>query len=128
MKALQRYELIRPILTHEKTVQQVHQETHIPLSTIYCYLSRFRFGNGQIESLADQSHAIHSHPNWLPDEDKDQVVLYKLHHPHQSTRQIAAGMREAGILHLHDRTVANILRERRLPPPFCLTNPPNSSI
>lgn len=118
MNAIQRYELIRPILNHEKTPQQVHLETHIPLSTIYCYLERFRQGNGDIERLTDKSHAIHSHPKWLTDEDKDQVVCYKLQHPHESTRQIAQGLAQAGILKIHDRTVANILQERRLTPPF----------
>jgi hypothetical protein len=46
------------------------------------------------------------------------VVCYKLHHPHESTRQIAQGLAQAGILKIHDRTVANILQERRLTPPF----------
>ena len=118
VNALERYELIRPILNREKTPQQVHQETNVPLSTIHRYLSRFRQGGGQIESLADKGHAIHSHPKWLTDEEGDLVVCYKLQHPHESTRQIAFGLAQAGILQIHDRTVAKILKERRLPPLF----------
>lgn len=65
MDATQRYELIRPILQQEKTVKEVHQQTQVPPVTLYRYLRRFREGNGHIENLADKSHAIHSHPNWL---------------------------------------------------------------
>ena len=72
MDTLQRYELIRPILNQEKTPKQVHQETDIPLSTIYWMLKRFR--EGGLKGLADKSHAIHSHPKWLTEEDKDKVV------------------------------------------------------
>lgn len=63
MDTLQRYELIRPILNQEKTPKVVHQETGIPLSTIYWILSRFR--EGGIKGLENKSHAIHSHPKWL---------------------------------------------------------------
>lgn len=34
MEAIERYELIRPILCGEKTVKQVHQETDVPISTL----------------------------------------------------------------------------------------------
>jgi len=35
------------------------------------YLKRFREGGEDIESLADKSHANHSHPKWLTREDKE---------------------------------------------------------
>jgi len=38
VKAIQRYELLRPILNKEKTPQQVSKELNVPLSTIYYYL------------------------------------------------------------------------------------------
>ena len=72
MNAIQRYELIRPILKHEKTPKQVSEDEDVPLSTIYYYLRQFR--EGGVESLADKSHAIHSHPKWLTREDKDKVI------------------------------------------------------
>ena len=78
----QKYELIRPILNGQKTPKQASEETGIPLSTIYHYLKRFREGGGNIDSLADKSTAIHSHPKRLTKEDKDKVAQYKLHHPH----------------------------------------------
>ncbi len=71
MNAIQRYELIRPILKHEKTPKQVSEETNIPISTIYRYLKRYRESGGDIESLADKSHANQSHPKWLERKDKD---------------------------------------------------------
>ena len=122
MDILQRYELIRPILNREKTPKVVHQETGIPLSTIYWVLSRFR--EGGIEALADQSHAIHSHPQWLTEEDKEKVVHFKRQHPHLTTRQIAAALSEAGILDIHETTVAKILKARGVRPPFFPTHPP----
>ena len=123
MEATQRYELIRPILNNQKTPKQVHQETGTPLSTLYGYLTCFRQSGGQIESLAEKSHAIHSHPKWLTSEDKAKVVTYKLAHPHESSRQIAKGLEQAGILSIHNRTVVNILKARDLSAPFFLTNP-----
>ncbi len=123
MDTLQRYELIRPILNQEKTSKVVHQETGIPLSTIYWILSRFR--EGGIEGLANKSHAIHSHPKWLTEEDKDKVVHFKRQHPHLTSRQIAAALSEAGILEIHNRTVALILKTRSLSSPFFSTNPSN---
>jgi hypothetical protein len=125
VNALKRYELIRPILKGEKTAKQVHQETEVPLGTIYRHLKRLRESDGQVESLADKSSTPLSNPKWLTEEEKDLVVAHKLSHPHQSTRQIAAELRAAGILQIHDRTVANILKERRLPPPFYPINRPN---
>jgi len=122
MEATQRYELIRPILNSEKTPKQVHDESGVPLSTLYDYLSRFRQSGGQIESLTDKSHAINSHPKWLTDEDKAKVVAYKLAHPHLSSRQIAKELEKAGILSIHDRTVTGILKERDLSAPFFSTN------
>jgi len=53
VKAIQRYELLRPILNKEKTPQQVSKELNVPLSTIYYYLKRFQDGGENIESLAD---------------------------------------------------------------------------
>ena len=54
MNALQRYEIIRPILKGEKTPKQVNEETSVPLSTIYYYLKLFREGGGDIKSLEDK--------------------------------------------------------------------------
>ena len=71
MDALQRYELISPILKHKKTAKQVHQETNVPPGTIHGYLKRLREGGQRIESFADKSCTSHSHPNWLTDADKD---------------------------------------------------------
>ena len=118
MNATQKYELIRPILKGERTPGQASEETGIPLSTIYYYLKRFREGGENIESLGDKSHANQSHPRWLTQEDKDKIVQYKLQHPHLSSRMIAKELTREGILKTHDRTVANILRERSLTIPF----------
>lgn len=123
MDILQRYELIRPILNREKTPKVVHQETGIPLSTIYWVLRRFR--EDGIEGLADQSHAIHSHPQWLTEADKDKVVDFKRQHPHLTNRQIAAALSEAGILEIHDTTIAKILKARGVSSPFFPINPLN---
>jgi len=60
MTATQRYELIRPIIHKEKTIQQVHKENDISIRTLGRYLKRFREGEGQIESLADKSSAAHN--------------------------------------------------------------------
>ena len=121
MDAIQRYELIRPILNQEKTPKQVHQETAVPLSTIYWYLKRFR--EDGIEGLADKSHAIHSHPKWFTDAEKDTVVSYKLQHPHLTTRQIADGFTQTEGVPIDDRTVAKILKARGLSSPFFSINP-----
>ena len=125
MNALQRYEIIRPILNGEKTPKQVNEETSVPLSTIYYYLKLFRESGGDIKSLEDKSHAIHSHPKRLTLEDKNKVVQYKLQHPHLSSREIAQALTQEGILQIHDRTVANILKESGLTTPFFSTSHPN---
>ncbi len=122
MNTLQRYEIIRPILKGEKTPKQVSEETNVPLSTIYYYLKRFREGDGSIESLADRSHANSSHPNWLTQEDKNKVVLYRLQHSHLSSRQIAKALAEEDILQINYHSVADILKERGLDTPFLSTN------
>ena len=44
MTATQRYELIRPIIHKEKTIQQVHEENDISIRTLRRYLKRFREG------------------------------------------------------------------------------------
>ncbi len=74
MTATQRYELIRPILLNEKTVEQVHSESVKSTRTLRRYLLRFREGNGEIESLADKSSAAHSHPKWFTSEQKALAV------------------------------------------------------
>ena len=125
MDAIQRYELIRPILKGDRTPKQVSEEKSFPISTIYYYLKRFREGGGNIKSLEDKSHAIHSHPKRLTREDKDKVVQYKLQHPNLSSRQIAATFAQEGILQIHYRTVAGILKERGLTAPFFSINHPN---
>lgn len=122
MNATQKYELIRPILKGEKTPKQANKETGIPLSTIYYYLKRFRESGGNIESLSDKSHANQSHPRWLTQEDKDKIVQYKLQHTHLSSRKIAKELTREGILKVHDRTVANILKDRGLTTPFLSTS------
>jgi hypothetical protein len=114
LEAIQRYELIRPILHGEKSVKEVHHETGVPLSTLYRYLKRFREGNGNIESLADGSHAPHSHPYWFTEEQKDEVIWYKLKHPEKSARQIALDLSANDILQISYHSVSNILRQRRL--------------
>jgi transposase len=114
--------MIRSILKREKSPDQVSKETNSPLSTIYYYLKKFRKGSKNIEDFADNSHASHSHPRWLTQENKDKVVQYKLKHPHLSSRQIAGALAQEGILQIHDRTVANILKERGLTTPFLSTS------
>ena len=125
MNARQKYELIRPILKHEKTPKQVNAETDVPLSTIYYYLKRFREGGGDMGSLADRSHAIHSHPKRFTREEKGKVIQYKVRHPHLSSRQIAEALAQEGILQISYRTVASILKERGLTAPFFSTSHPN---
>ncbi len=125
MNANQRYELIRPVLKHKKTPKQISAETNVALSSIYRYLKRYREGGDSIESLADRSHAIHSHPRRFRREDKDKVIQYKLQHPHLSSRQIAESLLQEGILQIHYRTVVNILREHGLTAPFFSTSHTN---
>ena len=125
MNVTQKYELIRPILKHEETPKQVSEEKDAPLSTIYYYLKRLREGGGSMESLADKSHAIHSHPRWLTQEGKDKVVQYKLQHPHLSSRQIAKGLAKEDILQINYHSVADILKERGLATPFFPTSHPS---
>jgi len=125
LNTIQRYELIRPILNGERKPKQVSEEKGVPLSNIYRYLKRLRESDGSTEGLADRSHAIRSHPKRLTREDKDKVAQYKLQHPHLSSRQITEALAQEGILQIHDRTVANILRERGLTTPFLWTSHTN---
>lgn len=125
MNIIQRYEMIRSILKREKSPDQVSKETNSPLSTIYYYLKKFRKGSENIEDLADKSHASHSHPKWLTQENKDKVVQYKLQHPHLSSRQIAKSMTKEGILQISCHSVADILKERGLSTPFLSISHPN---
>jgi transposase len=86
MDCTQRYELIRPILQGDKIVRQVAKESGISIRTLYRYLSRFTESGEKISSLADKSHAAHSHPNWFTDEHKAIVIDYKQKHPHTSEK------------------------------------------
>ena len=79
MNAKQKYELIRPILKQEKTPKEVSQLENVPLSNIYRYLKQLREGGEDIESLADKSHANHSHPRWLTPKDRDKVINASVH-------------------------------------------------
>ncbi len=118
MDATQRYELIRPILQKEKTIGQVHAESGQSIRTLGRYLSRFRESGGKVESLADKPSVSHSHPNWLTEEQKDIVVDYKQKHPSKSSRQIARALTDGGFLKISYGSVINILKERRISPPF----------
>ena len=120
MDPIKRYELIRPILTGKKTVEQVAKETDVSSRTLYRYLLRFRCG----QSLADKSHAASSHPKWLTDSDKAKVIRYFLDNPHLSTRKLASQLRELGILDISYRSVANILSEGNFPEHFFFQRPP----
>ena len=122
MNATQRYELIRPILLKEKTVQQVHQETDISIRTLRRYLRRFRRGRGPIESLADKSRAAHWHPKWFTEAQKAQVVAYKLENPPISARQISRDLAEKGIREINPHSVADLLKARGLTGEFFLTH------
>jgi transposase len=119
---IKKYELIRPILKHEKTPEQISKEANIPLSTIYYYLKRFKNGGENIESLANKTHAIHSNPKWFTKKDKDKVVRYKLQHPHLSSRQIAESMTKEGILQISYHSVSDILKKRGFSAPFLSTS------
>ena len=118
MNIIKKYELIRSILKREKSPEQVSKETKTPLSTIYHYLNKFRKGSENIEDFADNSHASHSRPKWLTQENKDKVVQYKLQHPHLSSRQIAKALTKEGILQISNHSVADILKECGLSTPF----------
>jgi transposase len=122
VNAIQKYELIRPILKEEKTPKQVSKEKNISLITIYRYLKRFRKGNRNMESLTDKSHTTHSHSKWLTKKDKDKVIQYKLQHPHLSSRQIAKVLTNEGILKISHNPVAGILEDIGLTTPFLLTS------
>ncbi len=122
---LQRYELIRPILLKEKTVSQIHSESGISTRTLLRYLLRYRETNGKLESLADQSRAPHSNPNWFTPQDKDAVINYKLQHPHLSARQIAQDLTESGVLKINYHSVASILKAHRISTPFFSISRPN---
>ena len=125
MNAIQKYELIRPILKKEKTPAQISKETNVPLSTIYNYLKRFQDSGEDIESLADKPHANRSHPKWFTQEDKNKVIRYKLQHPHLSSRQIAKTLTDDGILQISYHSVADILDSCGLSTPFLSTDHPN---
>ena len=122
VNATQKYELIRPILKGEKTPKQVSEEKTFPISTIYYYLKRFRDGGGDIKSLADGAHAIHSHPKRFTREEKGKGIQYKVRHPHLSSRQIAEALAKEGILQINYHSVADILKERGLASPFFSTS------
>ena len=128
MTPIQRYERIRPILVGEKSVRQVHDETDIPIRTLYRYVKRFRESNGQLESLADRSRAPHTRAKLLTETDKDLVVEYKLNHPEKSVRTIANELTENGTLSINYRSVADILRQRGVSHPPFLINRKNSQI
>lgn len=125
MTATQRYELIRPIIQKEKTIQQVHKENDISIRTLWRYLKRFLKGDEQIESLADKSHAAFSHPKWFTCEQKELVVAYKLANPPISAQQISKDLAEKGILKINAHSVADILKARGLTKEFFLTHRQN---
>ena len=125
MTATERYELIRPIIHKEKTVQQVHKENDISIRTLWRYLKRFREGDEKIESLADKSHAAHSHPKWFTCEQKALVIQYKLENPPISAQQISKDLAEKGILKINPHSVADLLKARGLTKEFFLTHRQN---
>jgi len=121
MTPIQRYELIRPILQGEKRVSDVHDETDIPIRTLYRYVKRFRQSSGQLESLADKSRAPHTRPKLFTETDKDLVINYKLNHPDISVRQIASELTQSGTLSINYPSVADILKQRGVShPPFLI--------
>lgn len=119
MTPLQRYELIRPILFGEKSVKEVHDETKVPLRTLYRYIKRFREGESQLLSLANNPRGPNTHPHWFTDADKQKVIDYFDSHPDRSARQIAKELTESGILKISYHSVADIIKQH-LPddPPF----------
>ena len=125
MDCTQRYELIRPILQGNKTVRQVAKESGISQRTLYRYLSRFTESGGKIESLADKSHAAHSHPNSFTDEHRAIVIDYKQKDPHKSCSQIAKALTDAGILQISDRSVLTIGKTFHVASPFLSTDQRN---
>ena len=118
MDPIQRYELIRPILTGKKTAPQVEKEAEVSSRTLYRYLKRFREGDQQLESLADKSHAANSHPKWFTSEDKALVIRYRLENPSLSLRRLASELTQKGILEISYHSVANILKEGNFPEHF----------
>ena len=56
MDARTRYELIRPILIGERTVEQVEKESGLSGRTLRRYLSRLRESGGKVENLADKPY------------------------------------------------------------------------
>lgn len=114
MTAKQRYEIIRPIICKEKTVKEVHNETDVPIPTLYRWLRRFNEGSREVSSLADKSSKPHHHPQWLTPQQRNQVVGYKLHHPQTTSRQIAKELSDNGLLEVSSKTVSNILNEHNL--------------
>ena len=121
MTPIQRYELIRPILQGQKSVSQVHDETDVPIRTLYRYVKRFGESGGQLESLADKSRAPHTRPKLFTETDKDLVVNYKLNHPDKSVRQIANELTQSGTLSINYHSVADILKQRGANnPPFSI--------
>ena len=118
MEAIERYELIRPILHGEKSIKEVSIETGVPISTLCRYLKRFREGDFRVESLADKQFGAHSHPNWFTEEDKDKVIWHKIQHPEKSARQIAKTLAAENILQISYHSVSDILKQRRLPENF----------
>ncbi len=125
MDCTQRYELIRPIQKGDKTVRQVAKESGISKRTLYRYLSRFTESGSKISSLADKSHAAHSHPNWFTDEHRAIVIDYKQNHPHKSCLQIAKALTDTGILQISDRSVLTIVKTFHVASPFLSTNQRN---
>jgi len=126
MTPIQRYELIRPILSGEKSVSQVASETEIPIRTLYRYVKRFRESGGQLESLADKSRAPHTRAKMFRETDKDLIVNYKLNHPQKSVRTIASELTESGTLSINYHSVADIIRQRGVSHPPFLINRKNS--
>jgi predicted DNA-binding transcriptional regulator YafY len=126
MTPIQRYELIRPILSGEKSVSQVASETEIPIRTLYRYVKRFRESGGQLESLADKSRAPHTRAKMFRETDKDLIINYKLNHPQKSVRTIASELTESGTLSINYHSVADIIRQRGVSHPPFLINRKNS--
>ena len=121
MDAKERYELIRPIFDHQKTVDQVHQDSGVSVRTLRRYLKRYRAGGQEIESLADKSSAVHCHPKWFTEEQKELVVQYKLQNPPISARQIAKDLQAQGVLTINHHSVSDILKACGLTPEFFLS-------
>ena len=81
MGALQRDELIRPILNGEK-IKRSTQRNWCSNSGVAPLLGTPSRGhNFNIEIPADKFHAPHSYPHWFTEEQKDKVVLHKVQNP-----------------------------------------------